>query len=365
MTLAARTLGPHPFTLGLFAPNVSGGLTQTLAPERWEPTWEHNAVVARMAEDAGLDFILPLANWLGLHGTAPTDGHSLETLTWAAAVLASTRRMHVFATVHTAFINPVVAAKMAATCDHIGGGRFGLNVVSGSRPDEFALMGVEMLEHDERYLLTQEWLEVVRRVWREHLAFDHRGRFFRLDGVQSHPKPWGGSEPLVISAGSSPAGREFAARNADCLFMIVPALEGLAETIAGIRAAAGRPIGVYSSGHVICRPTRRETEEYYHHVVHDHGDWAAGDHLIRAVWPNSESLPLDRLEQFRERCVSGHATWPLVGTPDEVADGFRALHQAGLDGTAFSLVNYLDDLPIVRDEVLPRLERYGMRVASA
>jgi alkanesulfonate monooxygenase SsuD/methylene tetrahydromethanopterin reductase-like flavin-dependent oxidoreductase (luciferase family) len=140
-----------------------------------------------------------------------------------------------------------------------------------------------MLEHDERYLLTQEWLEVVRRVWREHLAFDHRGRFFRLDGVQSHPKPWGGGEPLVISAGSSPAGREFAARNADCLFMIVPALEGLAETIAGIRAAAGRPIGVYSSGHVICRPTRRETEEYYHHVVHDHGDWAAGDHLIRAV----------------------------------------------------------------------------------
>ena len=180
--------------------------------------------------------------------------------------------------------------------------------------------------------------------------------------MQSHPKPYGPGEPLVISAGSSPAGRAFAAANADCLFMIVPALEGLAESITAIRALAGRPIGVYSSGHVICRPTRRETEEYYHHVVHDHGDWAAGEHLIRAVWPNSESLPLDRLEMFRERCVSGHATWPLVGTPDEVAASFRALHAAGLDGTAFSLVNYLDDLPIVRDEVLPRLERYGLRV---
>lgn len=358
-----RTLGAHPFKLGLFAPNVSGGLTQTLAPERWEPTWAGNVALARMAEDAGLDFILPLANWLGLRGDAPTDGVSLETLTWAAGVLAVTERLHVFATVHTAFINPVVAAKMVATCDHIGAGRFGLNVVSGSKPDEYALMGVELLEHDERYLLTQEWLEVLRRTWREKLAFDHDGRYFQLSGVQSEPKPFGPGEPLVISAGSSPAGRAFAAANADCLFMIVPAMDGLAESITAIRASAGRPIGVYSSGHVICRPTRRETEEYYHHIVHEHGDWAAGDHLIRAVWPNSESLPVDRLEMYRERCVSGHATWPLVGTPDEVAGAFRALHAAGLDGTAFALVNYLDDLPIVRDEVLPRLERWGLRVA--
>jgi alkanesulfonate monooxygenase SsuD/methylene tetrahydromethanopterin reductase-like flavin-dependent oxidoreductase (luciferase family) len=358
-----RSLGPHPYALGLFAPNVSGGLTQTLAPERWEPTWEHNRALAQMAEDAGLDFILPLATWLGLRGDAPTDGVSLETLTWAAGILAATSRITVFATVHTAFLNPVVAAKMIATCDHIGAGRFGLNIVSGSKPDEYAIMGVELLEHDERYLLTQEWLEIVRRIWREHLAFDHRGRFFTLEGVQSEPKPYGGTEPLVISAGSSPAGRAFAARNADCLFMVIPSLEGLAESVAAIRAQAGRPIGVYSSGHVICRPTRRETEEYYHHIVHDHGDWAAGDHLIRAVWPNSESLPVDRLEMYRERCVSGHATWPLIGTPDEVAAGLRALHEAGLDGTAFSLVNYLEDFPIVRDEVLPRLQRLGLRVA--
>jgi len=45
-----RSLGPHPYALGLFAPNVSGGLTQTLAPERWEPTWEHNRALAQMDE---------------------------------------------------------------------------------------------------------------------------------------------------------------------------------------------------------------------------------------------------------------------------------------------------------------------------
>jgi alkanesulfonate monooxygenase SsuD/methylene tetrahydromethanopterin reductase-like flavin-dependent oxidoreductase (luciferase family) len=225
-------------------------------------------------------------------------------------------------------------------------------------------MGVELLEHDERYVLTQEWLEVLRRIWSETEPFDHEGPHFSLRGVASEPKPWGDRDPLVISAGSSPAGRAFAARNADCLFMIVPALEGLGEQIAAIRASAPRPIGVYSSGHVICRPTEAETMEYYHHVVHEHGDWRAGDHLIRAVWPNSESLPHDMLEGLRERCVSGHATFPLVGTPDQVAALFARLHEAGLDGTAFSLVNYLDDLPIIRDEVLPRMQRLGLRVTA-
>jgi len=51
------------------------------------------------------------------------------------------------------------------------------------------------------------------------------------------------------------------------------------------------------------------------------------------------------------------ATRPFrcFGDPDEVADTFAKLAEAGLDGMAFSLVNYLDDFPIVRDEVLPRL----------
>jgi len=360
-----RTLARHPFALGLLAPNVWGGLTQTLAPERWEATWPNNVALARMADAAGLDFVVPLASWLGLGSVAETDAHSLDTLTWATGVLAATRRLRVFATVHTAFANPVVAAKQIATCDHVGAGRLGVHVVSGALPDEYALMGVEQPDPDERLALAQEWLDVVRRAWREVRPFEHRGRFFRLRGVLSEPKPYGGEEPLVLCAGSSPAERSFATRNADCVFLIVQTLDGLAETVAGIRAAAGRPVAVIASAHVICRPTRRETEEYYHHVVRDHGDWAAGDRLLRAAWPDADTMPAELREQLRERCVSGHGTWPLVGTPDEVAHGMRLLHAAGIDGVAFSLVNYLDDLPVVREAVLPRLARYGMRAVGA
>ena len=56
--------------------------------------------------------------------------------------------------------------------------------------------------------------------------------------------------------------------------------------------------------------------------------------------------------------------FPYVGTPDKVAEELATLGQAGIRGIALSFVNYLDDLPFFRDEVLPRLERMGLREAS-
>ena len=56
------------FKLGLFASNCSGGLTMTKAPERWDPSWDNNLEAARLAEDAGLEFMLPVGRW---HGYPP------------------------------------------------------------------------------------------------------------------------------------------------------------------------------------------------------------------------------------------------------------------------------------------------------
>ena len=56
------------FKLGLFAVNCSGGLTMTKAPERWEASWGNNLEAARISEEAGLEFILPVARWHGYRG---------------------------------------------------------------------------------------------------------------------------------------------------------------------------------------------------------------------------------------------------------------------------------------------------------
>ena len=348
------------FKLGLFCTNGSGGLAMTRVPERWVASWDNNLRVTRMAEQAGLEFTLPIARWHGYRGTTNTQGSAFETLTWATGLLSSTRTITVFGTVHTPLLNPVFAGKQMVTACHAGPGRFGLNVVSGWNADEFRMFGVDLLEHDERYDYTAEWLDIVKRIWSEDRPFDYQGTYFQLKEVLLKPKP-SGSRPLLMSAGSSAAGRAFATRNADCLFMAIVDLDGLAGEIASIRSLAGqREVGVFASGHMVCRPTDREAKEYYHYYVHEMGDWEAVEHILR-IRAQTQSIPQDRLVKMQERLISGVGTFPVVGGPDQVADIFRRMSEAGLDGMAIGLVNYINELPFIEAELLPRMERLGLR----
>jgi FMNH2-dependent dimethyl sulfone monooxygenase len=234
-----RMHGGNVFKLGLLGLNCSGGLTMTKAPERWEASWENNVKAARISEKAGLEFILPVARWHGYRGETDAEGTSLETLTWASGLLAATQDLVTFGTVHVPLINPIFAAKQCITADQIGQGRFGLNMVSGWNAGEFDMFGTQLLEHGERYVYSEEWATIVKRVWTEHEPFDFAGKYFNLKGVMIKPKPVGKGRPLLLSAGSSRAGRAFAARHADCLFMVVVDAETLPQEIVALREPAG------------------------------------------------------------------------------------------------------------------------------
>ena len=155
------------FKIGIFAANCSGGIACTTVPERWEPTWENNLEITRMADERGLDFMLPLGRWAGYGGMTDHNGTSFETLTWAGGLLASTKNILVFSTIHVALVHPVFAAKQMVTADHIGQGRFGLNIVCGWNEEEFRMFGLGLDEHERRYELGQEWLDIVKRIWTE------------------------------------------------------------------------------------------------------------------------------------------------------------------------------------------------------
>jgi alkanesulfonate monooxygenase SsuD/methylene tetrahydromethanopterin reductase-like flavin-dependent oxidoreductase (luciferase family) len=355
------------FKVGLFALNCSCGSIATTAPEQWKATWEDNLQAAKLADEGGVDFLLPVARWHGYGGQTDRQGTSFETLTWATALLAATRDIVTFATVHTALINPVFAAKQVVTADHVGRGRAGLNVVSGWNVGEFDMFGTTMLEHDARYVYTQEWLTIAKRIWAENEPFDFHGTHFNIKGVISKPKPYGGGRPLLMSAGSSGTGRAFAVRNADCLFMVIVDVDKLAEEITALRAAAqDRPIGVFTSGHMICRRTEKEAREFHHYIVREKGDWEAAERAIaKRLSGGTQSIPKDKLVQMQERFISGGGTFPVIGSFDDVAQTFKRLADAGLNGMAIGLVNYVTELPYLRDEVLPRMERLGIRGAGA
>lgn len=354
------------FKLGLFSANCSSGLAVTRIPERWSGSWADNLALAKLADEVGIDFLLPIARWIGYGGETNFHEGVLDPVTSAAALLAHTQRITIFATVHTAFNHPVVAAKQLATADVIGAGRAGLNIVAGWNEPEYRAFGIELpSDHDARYALAQEWWAVVREIWTRPGAFDHVGEYFTLRGIEGLPKPHDGALP-ILNAGSSTQGRGFAARNADFAFTIVGGPEDGAEIVRGVQARAraehGREVGVFTLGHVVCRPSRQEAEDYLHHYAVENADWAAVDNLMRLQGLHAQSFTPEMLATFRTRFAAGHGSCPLIGTPDDVAEEIMRFHDAGFDGMTLSFVDYLGELEYFAQEVLPRLEAKGIRV---
>jgi alkanesulfonate monooxygenase SsuD/methylene tetrahydromethanopterin reductase-like flavin-dependent oxidoreductase (luciferase family) len=64
---------------------------------------------------------------------------------------------------------------------------------------------------------------------------------------------------------------------------------------------------------------------------------------------------------MRRQFANGNSGLPLIGSADDVAEYLRRVSEAGFTGIGVSLVNYTDEFPYFRDEVLPRLERMGLR----
>jgi dimethylsulfone monooxygenase len=347
--------------LGLFGSNCSSGLTATQAPERWDATWEANLALARMADAAGIEFMLPIARWKGYGGATNFEGSSFETITWACGLLAHTEHLTVFGTVHAPLVHPVFAAKQFVTADHVSAGRFALNVVCGWNQDEFDMFGVRSRDYDDLYGQGKEWVDVVKGLWQSDVPFDYLGRWFQLRGAVGDPKPFAGTRPIIMNAGSSPAGRAFAVENCDFLFCGFPTIEHgrtLATELHRQAAALGRPVSVFTAGHLICRPTRSEAEAYYAYVADEVADWDAVENMV-SVNPKPSRRAF--YEKNRRRFAAGYGGCPLVGSPDDIARELAAISDAGFVGLCFNLVNYLDECPVIRDEILPRLERLGLR----
>ena len=368
--------------IGLFGANCSSGRTATLVPERWLADWPDCLALARIADEAGIDFMLPIGRWKGYGGASDFHGTTLETVTWACGLLGATRRMTIFGTVHAPLFHPLIAAKEFVTADHIGQGRFGLNIVAGWNEGEFEMFGVAQRQHQDRYEFAQEWIDVVKRAWSED-EFDFDGTFFKLSGVRAKPRPFGGTRPVIMNAGSSGAGQDFAMRNCDAFFTSTGAtrlaaagtaaesndatlFERTAKHVEDIKAAGrhfGRDIEVYTTGQVICRPTQREAEAYHRHANVDNADWSAIERMMALRNITPQNTPSDEYAAKRAmQASSGIGGYPFVGTPDKIAQEFAAIARAGVRGVAVSFVNYLDEVPYFCAEVLPRLAHMGLRM---
>ncbi len=359
----------NPLKLGLFGPNCSSGRSYITAPERWVTSWENNVELARMADAVGLECMVPIARWKGYGGESNPNGTSWESITWACGLLAATARINVFATVHVPLNHPVVAGKQMVTADHIGRGRFGVNVVCGWNEDEFAMFGVTKKEHEARYEQGAEWWTIVKRIWAGEGPFDFEGQHYQLHGVEGSPLPYGGQAPIMMNAGSSPSGRAFAIRYSDMHFDGVKSPEESIDRIAETKRLArdaGRAVQVWTPVGIVCRPTQREAEEFTRYVI-AHADLGAVGHLAEMHQRDAkdredvEGVYRRSGEGAIERRVLARGSYCAIGDPDWVTQTLARLRHVGFDGLVLNFVNYLDEFPYFVQEVLPRLERLGLR----
>lgn len=364
---AGLVLGsPHRFKLAVFSPNMAGGTNLTSAEGPPTVTWQEQVRIARSAEAAGFEAVIPVARWRSPSPTLePARHRSFEAFTWAAGIAALTERIQVFATCHVSTVHPVRAAKEIATVDHISGGRFGLNVVAGWNADEFRMFDESLNEHDDRYEIADEWMTFVERIFTEDQPFDVGGKWFKSFDVTSQPRPIQRPGPVIMSAGFSTAGRAFAAKHADINFVIAPDRDAARTAIAQAKARArdqyGRELLVFGAAHILCRDTEAEARAEHDRVVHELGDWPAARNALRLLVGSSHSA--DYADTMAAAAIFGFFATPLVGTPDQVVDGVAQMADDGLDGMAVSWVDYESGLRQYDEILRPLMVSAGLRTS--
>ncbi|MFF9149694.1 NtaA/DmoA family FMN-dependent monooxygenase [Streptomyces sp. NPDC055051] len=147
-----------------------------------------------------------------------------ESITVLNALAAVTDRLGLAATVSSTFNEPYELARRLASLDHLSGGRAAWNVVTSSDAftgENFRRGG--FLDRGDRYTRAAEFVATARELWDswpeggERRRFAHDGQHFRIEGEVTVERPPQG-HPVVIQAGDSDEGREFAASAADVVF---------------------------------------------------------------------------------------------------------------------------------------------------
>lgn len=331
--------------------------SETLAPAG--PVFDKTFIVdsAQAHEQAGFDRVL-----VGYWSDQP-DGFLVTALAGQATSTINFLLAH-----RPGFVSPTLAARKLATLDHLLDGRLAVHIISGGSDAEQRKDG-DYLDHDQRYARSDEFLEVVRRVWTEEKPFDHQGTFYQAQGAFSAIKPLQKPHLPVYFGGSSEAALQVAGKHADVFALWGESLEQTRETIEKVRAEAARH-GREVQFSVSFRPIIAATED---------AAWAKADQILTVARERIEqagpviahkpqSVGAQRLrdtvakgDRVDERLWTGiaglvgggHNSTALVGTPEQVADAFVAYYELGV--TTF-LIRGFDPIEDARDygrELLP------------
>jgi len=363
--------GRQPMMLGLFIPLQQGAWSPSTWTRGTSWTFPYNAECAVRADELGFDLVFGLAQWMGKGGYGGEmrfRENAADPLLVTAGLAPLTRNVILISTVHILYgWHPLHLAKFAASIDHMSGGRWGLNVVTGYKKSEYEMFGLTPIEHDLRYEMADEFSRLLRRLWTEDENITAEGRWWSMKDAFVAPKPLHGSV-IMVNAASSPAGLEYAARHSDLIFITSPAgadlgraCQALPEHNQRIKALArtlGREVKTIINPHVICRETEAEAQAQRRAIL-EHQDPVAADRFY-ATFAGGDQTSW-RAATREDWVIGGNVH--VVGSPEQVVEGFQRLRAAGCDGVQVNFYDYLPDLEFFGERVLPLMRQAGLRLA--
>ena len=255
-------------------------------------TLAHWLDLARLLERGLFDGLF-LADVLGVYdvldGSADAAIRSaaqvplLDPAMLVPAMAAVTSQLGFGITANLSYEAPYLFARRMSTLDHLTQGRIGWNIVTGYLDSAARAMGLDrQMQHDDRYDMADEYMEVVYRLWEESWGegavlrdaaggrfadpaqirrIRHEGRQYRLDAYHlCEPSPQ--RTPVLYQAGASARGQAFAARHAECVFLNGGPAEDVARHIASLRAlAAPRELRVFVGATLVMGRSEAEAAE--------------------------------------------------------------------------------------------------------
>ena len=370
---------------------------------------------AQLAEAAKFDFVF-IADSLHIHEkSSPHYLNRFEPLTILSALAATTQHIGLVATVTVSYTEPFQVARQFASLDHISGGRAGWNVVTSwlsGTADNFGKS--EHPPHAVRYRIAKEHVNVVRGLWDswedDAFAYDkqsgefftpgklhaleHKGEFFSVKGPLNIARSKQG-QPVIFQAGTSEAGRNFAAENADAIFVSPEGFDDARAYYQDLKTrAAGfgrdpQKLSILPGIRPIVGRDEAEVESRYQQAIdlvtiedaivalgrpfndHDFSQYPLDEPFpeLGDLGSNSQKGGSDRIKQLAKdegltlRQVALRFSRPrrdFVGTPEQVADAIEQwFEQGAADGF---IINSLlpDGLQYFTDLVVPVLQQRGL-----
>lgn len=365
----------EPLMLGLMFPQGHGAWTASRIQIETSIEWQYLETLALLADRSGLDYLFMGNGYYaegGYGGIGRVRAAGLDATTVAMALASVTRRLLLISTIHTAYhaVHPLFFAKMGATLDYISNGRWGPNLVAGISELNAHHFGVPWLDHDERYAFADEFTTVLKRIWSDPEPVTFQGKYVKTESAWMEPKPT--RLPLMVNAGVSDVGLEFAARHCDWVFDAF-GLDGDAPETSAIRARiarikgfghrSGKELKVAVCVYVICRETEAEAERAFTEIA-THADLEA----IQAMRSPGGLVDPKGSEAFRRmsRASLGNAAiwnmYKVQGNPEQVAEGLAALKAQGIDCLNLVFCDYVSELRFFVERVLPLLQQAGLRL---